>query len=653
MAVQREQEKPIDYGDKSVTNGISVFDEAFDTYFSYDGDDLGCHWKEEESKFVLWAPTAAQAELVIYENEADETGKAYVMNRNDKGVWRLDVREALLGKLYTYRVKVGEQWNEAVDPYAKAVSVNGFRGAIVDLAQTSPNGWEADSKPPFAAETDAIIYEVHVRDLTMHPDSGSSSKGTFLGAAEEGTKGPQGIATGLDHIASLGVTHVQFLPIYDYSEDSVDERNPSASYNWGYDPKNYNTPEGSYSTDPYDPVKRIQECKTMIQAYHRKGMRVIMDVVYNHMYDVFRANFTKLVPGYYFRHEKPEVLSNGSACGNDTASERAMMRKFIVDSVLYWAREYHIDGFRFDLMGLHDVETMNEIRRQLDELDPSILMTGEGWVLDTALPEEQKANQKQASKMPRIAQFNDDLRDSLKGSIFYEDETGFVNGHTETIEQIKKGIAAGIAYKDYATTFAAEPNQNLNYAECHDNHTLWDKLALSRPDADEQTRTRMHRLCSAILFTSQGMAFIHAGQEFMRTKNGVENSYKSPDSINQMDWQRCAERAEDVAYMRTLIQLRKSRPAFRLRSAEQIREHLQFEDAPAGAIAYRLLHHAGGDKSEQLYVAINGNEKEQLSFHLPESGNWQVVFDSAGEAVLGDSDLQVGTLSLVVLEKIG
>lgn len=418
MSVQKEMKEPIYYGDPATTRGISVFAQEFDQLFSYDGDDLGLTYSPACSSFCLWAPTAQEAELVIYDSWQGAAESKYAMIRDIRGTWRATVDGDLDGKFYTYRVRLGEQWNEAADPYARAVGVNGDRGAILDLRKTDPERWTED-KPPFEDPVDAIIYELHLRDLSIHPASGMTHKGQYLALAEEGTRGPEGILTGLDHIANLGVTHVQLLPIYDYSTESVDETKlDEPHFNWGYDPKNYNAPEGSYATDPYMPGLRIQELKTMIQALHDRGLRVIMDVVYNHVYDGYRVNFTKLVPGYYLRYKQDGSLSNGSGCGNDVATERLMMSRFIVESVVYWAKEYHIDGFRFDLMGLMDVDTMRETRRRLDGIDPSIMTIGEGWMMGTELPMERLAHQKNASLMPGIGHFNDDFRDAIKGNIF-------------------------------------------------------------------------------------------------------------------------------------------------------------------------------------------------------------------------------------------
>ncbi|MDU4697221.1 MAG: type I pullulanase [Paenibacillus sp.] len=638
MSVQKEYHGTIDYGDLTVTDGISVFDPAFDERFVYDGDDLGAVYSPERTRFRLWAPTASEAKVVLYDTWDGTAVNELPMQRDVKGTWTLTVEEDCRGLFYTYRVKVGQSWNEAVDPYAKAVGVNGEKAAILDLRSTDPQGWEQDVKPSLASPVEAVIYELHLRDLSIHPHSGIRQKSKFLGLTEEGTRGPEGIPTGLDHIAGLGVTHVQLLPVFDYSRESVDEsRLDEPHYNWGYDPQNYNVPEGSYATDPYDPAKRITELKQLVQTLHARGLRVIMDVVYNHVYDGYLIHFTKLVPGYYLRYKADGTLSDGAFCGNECASERPMMSKYIVESILHWVREYHIDGFRFDLLGLIDIETMNEIRRRLDEIDPSILMIGEGWMMETVLPKERRANQENAGKLPGIGMFNDGMRDAVKGDIFIFDRKGFISAGEGFEDGVKRGVAGGIDYDGAELKqFAVEPIQSVNFVECHDNHTLWDKIELSTPDASDDERRAMHRLASAIVLTSQGIPFLHAGQEFMRTKGGVENSYKSPIETNWLDWERCAAHQDDVSYLRSLIALRQAHPAFRLRTADEIRAHLRFEAAPPHAVAYTLRDHAGGDPDRHLYVLYNATPGA-LSLELPALGPWEVRF--GGEHVLA---LQAG-----------
>lgn len=632
--------------------GKVIRSEEFDKLFYYSGNDLGNIYSPQHTKFRVWAPTASEAKLVTYKKWNDKIGTEINMQQGEKGTWKAEIKGNQKGLFYTYKVKIGDKWTEAVDPYVRAASVNGDKGVVIDLNETNPKKWKANKKPEFKKPEDAIIYELHVRDLSIQPESGIKQKGKYLGVTEKGTKGPEGVKTGLDHMKDLGVTHVQFLPIFDYASVNEETLN-EPQYNWGYDPKNFNVPEGSYSTNPYEPTVRITELKQMIQVLHDNNLRVVMDVVYNHMYNAAESNFHKLVPGYYYRYNEDGTFANGTGVGNDTASERKMMRKFMVDSVTYWAKEYNLDGFRFDLMGIHDYETMNEIRKAVDQIDPSIILHGEGWDLNTPLAAELKANQKNAEKMKGIAHFNDNIRDGLKGSVFEEKENGFVNGKQNMEDRIKKGITAGIDYDTNSSTYQ-DPEQVLTYVEAHDNHTLWDKLELTNPGDSAEVRKQMHKLSSSILLTSQGIPFLHAGQEFMRTKYGDHNSYKSPDSINQMDWLRRVAYNNEVDYMKGLIDLRKKYPAFRMTSTEQIKKHISFIDAPKNVIAYSIDGKGNGNKNENFMVAHNAN-RESVDITLPSKGPWKVLVDGkqAGSKtlyVVHNNKIKVPALSSFVLK---
>lgn len=632
--------------------GKVIRSEEFDKLFYYSGNDLGNLYSPQHTKFRVWAPTASEAKLVTYKKWNDKIGTEINMQQGEKGTWKAEIKGNQKGLFYTYKVKIGDKWTEAVDPYVRAASVNGDKGVVIDLNETNPKKWKANKKPEFKKPEDAIIYELHVRDLSIQPESGIKQKGKYLGVTEKGTKGPEGVKTGLDHMKDLGVTHVQFLPIFDYASVNEETLN-EPQYNWGYDPKNFNVPEGSYSTNPYEPTVRITELKQMIQVLHDNNLRIVMDVVYNHMYNAAESNFHKLVPGYYYRYNEDGTFANGTGVGNDTASERKMMRKFMVDSVTYWAKEYNLDGFRFDLMGIHDYETMNEIRKAVDQIDPSIILHGEGWDLNTPLAAELKANQKNAEKMKGIAHFNDNIRDGLKGSVFEEKENGFVNGKQNMEDRIKKGITAGIDYDTNSSTYQ-DPEQVLTYVEAHDNHTLWDKLELTNPGDSAEVRKQMHKLSSSILLTSQGIPFLHAGQEFMRTKYGDHNSYKSPDSINQMDWLRRAAYNNEVDYMKGLIDLRKKYPAFRMTSTEQIKKHISFIDAPKNVIAYSIDGKGNGNKNENFMVAHNAN-RESVDITLPSKGPWKVLVDGkqAGSKtlyVVHNNKIKVPALSSFVLK---
>ncbi|ANP81660.1 type I pullulanase [Bacillus sp. B25(2016b)] len=634
--------------DTNTEIGKVIRSEEFDNLFYYGGNDLGNIYTPQYTKFRVWAPTASEAKLVTYKKWSDKIGTEINMQKGEKGTWTAELKGNQKGLFYTYKVKIGDKWTEAVDPYARAASVNGDKGAVVDLEETNPKKWKANKKPKFKNPEDAIIYELHVRDLSIQPESGIKQKGKYLGVTEKGTKGPEGVKTGLDHIKDLGVTHVQFLPIFDYASVNEETLN-EPQYNWGYDPKNFNVPEGSYSTNPYEPIVRITELKQMVQTLHDNNLRVVMDVVYNHMYNAAESNFHKLVPGYYYRYNEDGTFAKGTGVGNDTASERKMMRKFMIDSVTYWAKEYNLDGFRFDLMGIHDYETMNEIRKAVNQIDPSIILHGEGWDLNTPLAAELKANQKNAGKMKGIAHFNDNIRDGLKGSVFEEKENGFINGKENMEDRIKKGITAGIDYDKNSSTYQ-DSEQVLTYVEAHDNHTLWDKLELTNSDDSDEVRKQMHKLSSSILLTSQGIPFLHAGQEFMRTKYGDHNSYKSPDSINQMDWLRRATFNNEVDYMKGLIELRKKYSAFRMTSADQIKTHVSFIDAPKNTVTYTIE----GNKHEYFTVAHNAN-REAVEITLPFKGPWKVLVDGkqAGSKplyVVHDNKIKVPALSSIVLK---
>ena len=652
MSAQQDRAMTTNYGDPAITGGLSVFDPSFDDLFGYDGTDLGIQYSPECTRFRLWAPTAGQAWVNLYEHWYSDQPTKHSMSSDHGGSWVLKLDGNWANHYYTYSVCIGAEIHESIDPYARAVSVNGTHGAILDMSITNPKDW-TQAKPQLTNSLDSVIYEVHVRDATIHPSSGIQHKGKYLGLTETTTKGPGGIPTGLDHIASLGITHVQLLPVYDFSMVSVDEaRLAVPQYNWGYDPQNYNAPEGSYATDPYDPAVRIRELKQMIQAFHDRGIRVVMDVVYNHVYDGHLIHFTKLVPGYYLRYTPEGTFSDGSGCGNDVASQRRMVRKFIVESVLYWAQEYHLDGFRFDLMGLLDLKTVNEIRQRLTELDPSILLYGEGWDIPTMLPRQQQAILQHASHTPGIGYFNDTIRNAIKGHVFNAESRGFVTGSVGLEQEIRKGIAGSIPYNKDIHGFAIEPEQSINYAECHDNHTLWDKMLISVGTLDPVLLRNMHRLATAIIMTSQGIPFLHAGQEFMRTKNGVENSYNAGDEVNQLDWDRCYDRQDDVAYVKSLVELRKSHPAFRLRTTELIRKHLVFEQSPLSSVAYTLRNYAGGNAEQHLYVIYN-SAHGHIEVELPPLGQWKIRFGRELVRRLDGERMTLSEIGMVVLVVTG
>ncbi|MBO6762184.1 MAG: type I pullulanase, partial [Roseivirga sp.] len=610
--------------------------ETLTDYPVYKGADLGFTYTPKETAFRLWSPAAQEVKLNIYSaGNGDNLESTYKMKRDDAGTWTFKASGDLQDKYYTYQVMQNGEWlQEKPDLYAVAVGVNGQRSMIVDLDKTDPEGWANAQRPALENYTDIIIYELHIRDMTIHPSSGSSQPGKYKGLVEEGTRSPKGLTTGIDHIKELGITHVHLLPTFDHR--SIDEtRLDEPQYNWGYDPLNYNVPEGSFSSNPYDGRVRIKEFKEMVQQFHKNGIRVILDVVYNHTGQTEDSNFNQLVPRYYYRQNEEGGFSDASACGNETASEREMMRKYIVESVQYWVNEYHLDGFRFDLMGIHDMETMNEVSAAVRTIDPSIFVYGEGWTAGSSpLPSEQQALKANTYKMQNVAAFSDDLRDGLKGSVFEHEEGGFASNRQGLKESIKFGVVASTQHPqvnydsvNYSNApWAAEPSQTISYVSCHDNHTLFDKLTISNPEASEAELIKMHKLAETIVLTSQGVSFVHAGMEMLRTKDGVENSYNSPDSINQIDWTR-KEKYEDVFnYYKGLIALRKNHPAFRMTSTEQIQEHLEFLDYEGeNFLGYQIKENANGDSWSDILVLLNGGNLNK-TISLPE-GSWTVVLD--------------------------
>ena len=626
---------------------------SFDNYPVYTGNDLGVTYSAEKTVFKIWSPAATAVKLRLY--AAGDGGKAteiIQLNKAEQGVWATTVKRDVKNQYYTFQVKINDRWlQERPDIYAKAVGVNGKRGMVADMRSTDPKNWSADIKPALKNFTDVIIYELHIRDLSVSPISGIQHKGQFLGLTETGTKSPDGESTGLDHIKSLGVTHVHILPSFDFN--SIDETKPNGKYNWGYDPLNYNVPEGSYSTDPYDGNVRIREFKQMVQALHANGLRVILDVVYNHTSDT-SSNFNQFVPGYFYRHTAKGAYSNGTGCGNETASERAMMRKYMIESVVYWAKEYHLDGFRFDLMGVHDIETMNGISAALHKIDPTIFIYGEGWTAgNSPLPEDLRAVKKNAYKLDKIAVFSDDMRDGIKGGWNNLKAKGFVGGTAGNAESVKFGIVASTQHRqvDYSKVndskapWAAEPYQTINYVSCHDDNTLFDRLKISNPDASEADLIKMDKLSNAIVLTSQGVSFLHAGEEMLRTKQGVANSFNSPDSINQLDWSRKAKYKAVFNYYKGLIALRKNHPAFRMPSTQMIQSHLNFLDIrDPNIIAYQISGNANGDSWKNILVIFNGNTAEK-KITLP-GGTWTLAADENTINEGGIRNIEAGEIPL-------
>jgi pullulanase len=630
----------------------------FSIYPFYEGNDLGVFWTPEKTIVKIWAPTAKMVEFRLYKD--GKTGEAFhktQLQASGDGTWAMILTGDYEGRFYTFRINDGEWLDETPDIYARCVGINGLRGVIFSPAKTNPEGWENDQRPELESFTNAVIYETHVRDFSISESSGIQHKGKFLGFTEEGTQSPQGLPTGLSHLKELGITHVHLLPVNDFF--TVDEEKPLEKYNWGYDPLHYNSLEGSYATNSYDGTTRIKEFKKLVQALHAAGIGVVLDVVYNHTYFAKESVFNQTVPGYFYRQKPDGSFANASGCGNELATERTMVRKYIINSLKYWAEEFHIDGFRFDLMGIYDLETMKIIREEL----PGLLLYGEGWAADQSpMPEEHRAVKANLSKLPGIAAFNDDFRDALKGNHSSKKTKGFVSGLDLREEAVKFGVVAALHHPqivyDYVETskqpWGTQPEQCVNYASCHDNYTLWDKLKSSSPKSSDEEMRKMVKLAGALVLTSQGIPFLHSGMEFCRTKGGNPNSFKSPDTVNQIDWSRKKEYYDVFEYYRNLIQLRKNHPAFRMTDARQIQEYIHFcTEYKIGVVSYCINGAEVGDSWKNIVMLFNGSKKEVL--HPLPDGTFQVVvngdefFDeNQGEMVSGELKLQAVSMMILI-----
>ena len=664
LSLTNEYNLEIDgYLSKDVTLGKIFNSDEFADLYHYNGE-LGALYSKEKTSFVLWSPTATSVKLALFDaGNGVDAKEVKEMAKGENGIWTLDVNGDLKGTYYTYLVTNNGVEKEVTDPYAKAVGVNGNRAMVIDLSSTNPEGWENDVKPEFVDATDAIIYELHIRDFTIDESSGASMEvqGKYNGMWESGTTlfGNGDIKTGIDHLVELGITHVHLLPTFDHR--SIDETKlDQAQYNWGYDPQNYNVPEGSYSSDPYSAEVRVEEFKKMVMELHKVGIRVVMDVVYNHTGATADSHLNLAVPDYYYRQNSDGGFSNGSGCGNELASERSMVRKMMVDSVKYWAEEYHIDGFRFDLMALHDITTMKEIRTTLNEVDESILVYGEGWTGgDSPLSSEEQALKVNTVKYGdlQIAAFSDDMRDAIKGHVFEDETAGFVNGFDGLEEVIKFGIVASTPneqvdytggpnqYSGYGkTAWANQPYQTINYASAHDNLTLWDKLQTTNSNASEEELLAMNKMSAALVLTSQGIPFFQAGEEMARTKVNEDgsfnhNSYNAPDSVNKMDWTRKEKYNDLFEYYKGLISLRKAHKSFRMNTTADIQAGLNFIDVTdSNVVAYTLDGKQTNDSWDNIAVIFNSNDSE-VEVELP-SSDWTIVVngEKAGVESLGTVD---------------
>ena len=637
--------------------------DSYDDYPVVKGDWEEMTYTPQSTRFALWAPTAEEVNVKLYAaGEGGEPSQVLALKPGDDGLWHTMVEGDLNGQFYTFDVKVAGNWlGDTPGVWAKAVGVNGDRAAIIDLNATDPEGWEQDIRPSLKSFADIILYEMHHRDFSVHANSGIVNKGKFVAMLEPGTVSPDGEKTGIGHLKELGVTHVHILPSYDFN--SVDEaRLIDRQYNWGYDPINYNVPDGSYSTNPADPATRIREMKEMVKALHDAGIGVIMDVVYNHTAVNDDSNFSLTAPGYYYRHNPDGSYSDASGCGNETASDRRQMGDFIVNSVKYWTEEYHIDGFRFDLMAIHDTETMNRVAETVRAINPYAVIYGEGWSAgDSRLPVERRALKENVAKMKGIAVFSDDIRDAVKGHYSREEDRGFASGKPGLEETVKIGIVASTAHPqvDYSKgnnskfAYATSPEQIMNYVSCHDDLCLTDKMRKSMPDATDSVRMRVARLAQTIVFTSQGTPFMFAGEEIFRDKKGVHNSFKSPDEVNAIDWSLKRKNREQFDYYRNLIDLRRSHPAFRMTNADDIAKHIVFAEMKTpNLISYAIKDNANGDEWKEIRVVFNGSEKPQ-TVKVPK-GEWTVVaadgkLDKNGLGTMKGGDVEAAPQAALIL----
>lgn len=597
---------------------------------------LGFLYEKSHTLFRLWAPSADEVFLRLYEQgDGDCLRMEVPMEKTSEGVWTADAEGDQNHTYYTFRVVRGEDSVETQDPYAVAAGVNGIRSMVVDLAETDPCGFAGDQGPALVSPTDAIVCEISVKDMTEDEGAGIAHPGKFLGLAEKGTHRADGLPTGLSYLKELGITHVQLMPIFDFA--SIDEAGDSDQYNWGYDPLNYNVPEGSYSTDPFHGEVRIRELKEMIMALHQAGIGVIMDVVYNHVYSAVDSCFEKTEPGYFFRKNRGEY-SNGSGCGNEVASEQPMVRKYIVDSFCYWAREYHIDGFRMDLMGVLDIETLNEVSQKLKEIKPDILLYGEGWTGgESVYSSTRRAMKTNVRMLDGIGMFSDDIRDNIRGDVFISKERGFVAGRPGLENAIRYCVAGAVwhpqvDYGGYYYTqggpWAEDPKDVVNYVSCHDNLTLWDKLRVASPEKSDEERYEMNRLAAAMVFTAQGTPFFLSGEECARTKPVAgsdevsENSYNLPLFTNVFHYERTEEKEQLLNYYKGLIAFRKAHEGLRLTTAKDVRTKIHFmEFLPEKVVAFTI---ETGD--ERLFVAYNASNTD-VTLELGEGENWQVFVD--------------------------
>jgi pullulanase len=636
----------------------------FNAAYCYPNNDLGAVYRPEATSVKLWAPTARQVRLLLFNDAIGESFRTIAMSRDANGIWSADLAGDMDGKYYLYEVtflpagSVKPTIYRVNDPYARGCSANSGRTLIYDPQKTNPEDWARDHFVTLKNNTDAVLYEAHIRDFSINKNSGvaDGNRGKYLGMVQSGTRAPGGAASGLDHLKELGVTHVHLLPCFDYAGgDEWQKVDAYTWYDWGYDPVLYNTPAGSYATNP-DGTARQKEFKEMVQAFHRNHIGVVMDVVFNHTAATGSrpaSIFDKVFPGYYYRMDKSGGYANGTGCGNEFASEKPMARKFIVDSIKYWMTEYHVDGFRFDLMGILDRETMLEVYREAKKINPGAIIYGEGWQMEQVLPANEMMTQANVQGTG-IAAFNDGIRDNIKGNYANASDPAFVQGAGPPFGGMArfdleiKGQSTG-REKESIPVFS--PNETINYDSVHDDLCLWDKLKLSAPNAPESLRISMDKLAAGIVLTAQGVPFIHAGDEFLRSKNLNPNSYNDNDPrVNPIDWS-LKERHENVFnFYRGMIALRRAHSAFRMTDRVRVDEALEFAPiTPANVVEYVLKNHANGDRWKTILVIYNGNPEPK---DLTVTGDWAVVANdqAAGTETLATArnKIHVASFSLVV-----
>ena len=636
--------------------------------YRYAGDDLGAVYSREATTLKLWAPVAKTVKVLLFADPASPASATVPMTRSDEGIWSVKLEGDLNGKYYQYQITSLSSSTAPPkvvlvnDPYARGCSANSGRTLIYDPAQTKPEGWDEDHFVSLRHNVDAVLYEVHVRDFTINANSGvpAALRGKYLGMIQPGTKSPAGQSTGLDHLKELGITHVHLLPTFDYANgDERQKADEYTWYNWGYDPVLYNTPEGSYATDP-DGSARQKEFKLMVQAFHRNHIGVVLDVVFNHTAATGSHEasiFDKIFPGYFYRLDRSGRYANSTGCGNELASEKPMVRKFIVDSIKYWTKEYHVDGYRFDLMGILDRETMEEVYREAKKINPDAILYGEGWQMEQVLPAEQMMTQAHVQGTG-IAAFNDGIRDNIKGdnaprAVGFVQGAGPPFGGLDRFELQIKGQSTG---KDSVSIDVFSPNETINYDSAHDDLCLWDKLSLSAPDAPETLRIEMDKLAAGILLTAQGVPFLHAGDEFLRSKNLNPNSYNdNSPRVNPIDWSLEDKHQQVFDYYRGLIALRKAHPAFRMSDRAMVDRSLNFlREVPANLLAYLITDHANEDSWRNILVIYNGTLQAQ---DVAVAGDWIVVADDrrSGTDALKSAvgKIHVAPCSLVVAHNDG